>query len=105
MLRSRYEASKEKQSVHSHSISYRPNHLCKFIKPTQSWQGATILTLIFTDYHGKTILFHATERDKNISLEPDLGWEDYVTEGVEAIRVSGNHQNNVKWPHVQVLTE
>ncbi len=56
-------------------------------------------------YLCKIILFHATERDKDISLEPDLGWEDYATEGVETIRVPGNHQNTVKSSYVQVLTE
>ncbi|MCP5003189.1 MAG: hypothetical protein GY941_04440, partial [Planctomycetes bacterium] len=56
-------------------------------------------------YLGKIILFHATERDEDISLEPDLGWGDFATEGVEIIRVPGNHQNMVKSPHVQVLAE
>ncbi len=57
-------------------------------------------------YHGKIILFRATKGVAvEESLEPDFGWKDYASEGVEIIRVPGNHLNMVKSPHVQVLTE
>ncbi len=56
-------------------------------------------------YIGKIILFQATEKEEDIPLEPDFGWKDYASEGVEIIRVPGNHQYMVKSPHVQVLAE
>ncbi|MCP5005059.1 MAG: non-ribosomal peptide synthetase, partial [Planctomycetes bacterium] len=56
-------------------------------------------------YIGKIILFRATEGVAAESLEPDFGWGEHATEGVEIIRVPGNHQDMVKSPHVQVLTE
>ncbi len=57
-------------------------------------------------YHGKIILFQSTEKTEDMPIkEPDYGWGDYVTEGVEIIQVPGNHQNMVKSPHVQTLAE
>ncbi|MCP5006745.1 MAG: hypothetical protein GY941_22790, partial [Planctomycetes bacterium] len=56
-------------------------------------------------YRGKIILFRATERDEDISLEPDFGWGDHATGGVEIIPVPGNHKDMVKPPHVPILAE
>ncbi|MCP5008189.1 MAG: amino acid adenylation domain-containing protein, partial [Planctomycetes bacterium] len=56
-------------------------------------------------YNGRIILFKAGDGADNESLEPDFGWGDHATGGVEIIRVPGNHQDMVKSPHVQVLTE
>ncbi len=56
-------------------------------------------------YSGKIILFQATERDEDISLEPDLGWRGYATEGVEIIQVPGSHQNMMRSPQIKILAE
>ncbi len=56
-------------------------------------------------YRGKIILLQATERGEDISLEPDLGWGVYTTEGVDIIQVPGNHQNMMKSPQIEILAE
>ncbi|MCP5004257.1 MAG: hypothetical protein GY941_09995 [Planctomycetes bacterium] len=56
-------------------------------------------------YRGKIILFKPAEGVDEESLDPDYGWGDYATEGVEIIKVPGNHRNMVKSPHVQALAE
>ena len=56
-------------------------------------------------YQGSIRLFQATERPDELLAEPDYGWKDYATEGVEIIPIPGNHHNLVKSPPVQVLAE
>ncbi|MCP4413033.1 MAG: hypothetical protein GY808_10785, partial [Gammaproteobacteria bacterium] len=56
-------------------------------------------------YRGKIILFRSTEGGGVESSDPDYGWGDYTTEGVETVRVPGNHFSMVKSPHVRVLAE
>ena len=56
-------------------------------------------------YQGSIRLFQATERPDELLAEPDYGWKTYATEGVEIISIPGSHQNLVKSPQVQVLTE
>jgi thioesterase domain-containing protein len=57
-------------------------------------------------YHGQVMLFQAAEKPEDmLREEADYGWKDYATEGVEIVKVPGNHQNMVKSPQVQTLAE
>jgi len=57
-------------------------------------------------YHGQIILFQATLQPEDMPItEPDYGWKEYATAGVEIVKVPGNHRNMVKSPHVQTLAE
>ncbi|MCP4406025.1 MAG: hypothetical protein GY801_53125 [bacterium] len=43
-------------------------------------------------YHGQIILFQATEHPEDMPItEPDYGWGESATEGVEIVHVPGHH--------------
>ncbi|WP_341529473.1 SDR family NAD(P)-dependent oxidoreductase [Nostoc sp. UHCC 0302] len=56
-------------------------------------------------YPGKIVFFRALERDAFNPQNPELGWLDLATEGIEIVEVPGNHMTMHSLPHVQVLAQ
>ncbi|MBW4548499.1 MAG: amino acid adenylation domain-containing protein [Symplocastrum torsivum CPER-KK1] len=60
-------------------------------------------------YPGRVTLFRASKHEFedriNYSLDPEFGWGDLVTGGLEIHQVSGDHLSMLKEPHVQGLAE
>jgi amino acid adenylation domain-containing protein len=56
-------------------------------------------------YPGKATLFWSEFQDDYIDLYPDLGWGEWVAEGLEMQYLPGDHITLMKEPHVQVLVE
>ncbi|MDQ2975526.1 MAG: amino acid adenylation domain-containing protein [Acidobacteriota bacterium] len=55
-------------------------------------------------YPGCAILFLASD-DLTASYDVEVGWQGLVAGGLEKVRISGNHLDIVKEPHVRTLAE
>jgi aspartate racemase len=55
-------------------------------------------------YPGRATLFLASD-DLTASYDVEVGWQGLVAGGLEKVRISGNHLDIVKEPHVRTLAE
>jgi len=55
-------------------------------------------------YPGRATLFLASD-DRTAAFDVEEGWQGLVAGELEKIRVSGNHLDLVKEPHVRTLAE
>jgi len=56
-------------------------------------------------YPGKIIFFHAQEKDAYNATNPEPAWIDLAADGLDVIKVPGNHITMNLPPHVQTFAE
>jgi aspartate racemase len=78
--------------------------LPRALKNIEELNFAAVKDYIPKVYPGNATLFLASD-DLTAAYDVEEGWQALVTGGLEKVRVSGNHLDIVKEPHVRLLAE